>query len=1269
MDETPRSPLDTRLNDGCTLIEASAGSGKTRAITTLVARLVVEEARELDSILVVTFTKAATAELRDRIRKILKTIRDGIGNLAGTDDKQAKELLEKWGGAKEPGENQIKNRIERALLDIDRANIYTIHSFCQRSLAEFAFETGFPFGFEVAGDGAGIVESVVRDIWQRRFRDCPPMLANYVLQKKFMPAELAGWFGSLRSRLYSEIKSVSDPVIDPREAEDACRDVLKQTLKAWQDHGIEFCRILRGSDALNRRSYPLVTVDAQIESIKKVLAAGVLPVEISFLQELAAWLGGKRAADKCKKGREPPENPLFDAFDDLSDACAALLEAYDDTFRQIRRLLIEEAGQEISRLIRDERRLGYDDLLAEMRHALRSPAGKRLAASIRGRFPLALIDEFQDTDPMQEQIFDYIYESPEDSRSGAQSGQSEQNSALYIVGDPKQSIYKFRGADIFAYLTAQRGSNDSLQLGHNWRSAPELVAAVNAIFDVPLAFTIPEIAFRRAQPGGNKGAPLAIDGNNQTPFSCWLLDDQKSNDAANSIVVNETANEIIKLLDLARAGRATVAGRTLRASDIAILVPNRAQGREIAQALRRRGGKCVEIDDSSVFGTREAQQLHRLLLALANPGRQDFKRAALTGDLFGLDSKQLLALSEDDEPWNFWTRQFGQWRETWLSRGVGAMLRKIIDAGHGAENLMRYDDGPRRLTNLYHLTELLQEAETDNRLSPAGVVTWLSLRLAGQGEGDDAARLRIESDEDLVRVMTIHGSKGLEFPIVYLPFAWYGRQIKNDPDAPISYHFRDGGQFPAILDLAPDDASRYMRELEEFGESVRRLYVALTRARERCVVAWTRIEGRGNKELPALAWLLHRNRRHEELLGELTGESPAEDGPAVPRAIADAHQSIREDFRNMSREDFRADIDAVAAKCPQGIEIRELGDKAVAFESMQGEEPKISLDCREFSRPIRRVRQMTSFTALSTDHASATPAQQRIEPGAPDHDEGEGVRVEAPEQRRAEEQRPELSVFTFPRGITVGSCLHGIFESLDADPEREIAEVCAAQLARDNIDPQWNEVARAMIENTLTTQLQEPGQTSFRLAEITRRLTELEFFFPVNGLHRAALGNLLARHGYDGLLSTGRDTHTGKDTHAVAGKDTHAVAAQDTHAIDGFLRGFIDLSFEHEGRWYVLDYKSNWLGERAQDYEPESLGRAMSEHRYQLQYLIYLLALHRYLKTRLQDYDYDRHIGGAFYLFLRGMDPATGMRRGVFFDRPSLECIEALDRFMEDAGP
>lgn len=1264
--QASRTPLGTPLTGGRTLIEASAGSGKTRAITTLVARLVVEQEHELDSILVVTFTKAATAELRKRIRRTLKAIADADCKASAAEDDQARELLGKWEAMEGLDAARVRERIKLALLDIDRANILTIHGFCQRALTEFAFETGSPFDFEVSGDGAGIVESVVHDFWQDRYRNSSRILARVLAKKKFLPDELANWYAGLRAKRFQEIRGVPESAKDPIKAENECREKLASIVPLWYEQRVEFCEIVLESDAFHRGQYRLDTIKPRLDTFEKIAATGELPIDMIGLEELARYFGATYAAQKCKKGCELPENPLFAAFDELAEACAAFQDQLTVGLRLVRRELIEHADAEVRRLVRDERRLGYDDLLIELRDALDGEnTESRLAVSIRRRFPAALIDEFQDTDPTQEQIFTSIYgnraSAGPETHSGPQTrGEPEppNRGALYIVGDPKQSIYEFRGADIFAYLGAQQESDASLELDSNFRSAPALVEACNAIFDAPMAFTIPEIGFSPMKPGRDDGIRLEIDGLAPPPFALWLLDDQNKVGDAEEAAVKKTANDIINLLELARDGKARIGETPLRASDITILVPTRATGRKIAKALRRRGGRCVEIDDASVFESREAEQIHRLLLALANPGRQDYRRAALAGDLFGLDSERLFALVEDDEYWSEWAGRCADWRDYWQSSGVGAMLRRIIGAEGGAGSLLRCEDGLRRLTNFYHLAELLQEAETENRFSPAGLLAWLKRAIAGRAgkkEGEeDAFTLRLDSDEDLVRIMTIHRSKGLEFPIVYLPFAWYSKEVDARSDEPLSYHVRNGGRFPAVLDLAPDDASRHRRELEEFGESVRLLYVALTRARERCIVAWTRITNKSNKRLPPLAWLLHRQGEPVEAPaeskdGSRSADSAAPDSraknAAVPAGVAAAHIGLKNDFREKDRVEFDSDVAAVADRCPQGMEVVDLEKDAAMEARAMGEEDDTALERREFSRPIRRIRQMTSFTALAADQAAPATAHRLEESDAIDHDQSVGVLRTGADAKEVEAKSPVLDTFHFPRGIRVGTCLHRIFEIHDEQPEYGIDEICKDQLQRADIDQKWRPVASAMVKNTLATELREPGQGGFRLADIDRRLTELEFFFPVKDLSRQGLAETLAQCGYAELLRVGFDRQ----------------------AIDGFLRGFVDLAFERDGRWYIADYKSNWLGDQADDYRRERLADSMAEHSYPLQYLIYLLALHRYLRTRLPGYDYERHIGGVFYLFLRGMDPATGMSRGVWFDRPGKACIEALDGFMKGA--
>ena len=1271
-----RTPLTTPLGSGRTLIEASAGSGKTRAITSLFARMVVERGLEIDQILVVTFTKAATAELRERIRATLKVIESARGKAANATDDQARELLERWEQLPGLDAARIRERIELALLDIDRANIQTIHGFCQRALTEFAFETGFSFDFELSGDGGGLVEGVVRDFWQRKYRNSSRILARFLAKKGFLPGHLAGWYASLRAKDFAEIRGAPESAQDPAEAENLCREKLQAFIAIWREHGAAFKEIMLESEALNRRSYRNDTIRNHLGTIQRVAAEGELPlsmIEGDGLAGVAKYFGANDLARKCKKGHEPPENPLFAAFDELADACKTFTESLESGLRFTRKQLIEHAGKEVRRIVREQKRLGYDDLLLEMRQALdREGSGGRLAANIRRRFPAALIDEFQDTDPTQARIFAAIYGGGD----GAEPAETaDDRGALYIVGDPKQAIYKFRGADIFAYLAAQRGAALPLELGSNYRSTPGLVEACNAIFAAPWAFAIPEIGFSPATPGRDSALRLEIDGETPPPMQFWLLQDYTAGGKASDVAANKTADDIIRLLKLAGEGKAKIGGKPLAASDIAVLVAKKADGRMVARELRRRGGRCVEIDDSSIFDSREAGQVYRLLLALANRGRQDFRRAALTGDVFGLGNEDLLALIEADDYWSHWAEQFDQWHRDWVDKGVGAMLRKIIGAqlkrwpeveqeasgesgegGAGGEeirvgtgNLLNSPAGPRRLTNFYHLTELLQEAETENQYSPARLLAWLRRRMMGEAESRPAEEnphtLRLDSDENLVKISTIHKSKGLEYPIVYLPFAWYSRQVnKTSADRPIEYHTREDGRFPAVLDLAPDAAGLAKHKLEEFSSSVRLLYVALTRARERCVIAWTRItRDPHGKETPPLAWLLHRDEHDEKTLAEDGGPEAA--NSAIPDSATKVLPQINYSFRTKERGEFNLDMEALQRQCSHGIKLGDKDSATLPTARLDGTAGELELTApREFDRPLRRIRRMTSYTDLAAEHPAAT--QRFSEAAAADHDQS----VDAASADAAEAESTKTDAFHFPRGARVGNCFHRIFELHDQEPGRMLNDICAEQLLRAGIDlRKWLRVALNIVENTLSTELREPGESGragFRLADIDRRLTELEFFFPVKGVSRSGLAAALARSGYPELLRE------------VPGEP----------AIDGFLRGFIDLTFEHEGRWYIADYKSNHLGDQAQDYEGEPLKDAMRQHSYQLQYLLYLLALHRYLRTRIRGYDYERHIGGVFYLFLRGVAPATGMSRGVWFDRPEKACIEALDEFMESAG-
>ena len=1337
------TPLNLPLDrPGTVLLEASAGTGKTHALTTLVARLVVEEGREIDEILVVTFTRAATAELRDRIRRTLKaaweSVQAAMERRGSGREPQARELLERWRGPAGVDLELSARRLDAALQDIDRASVYTIHGFCQRVLGDLAFEGGFPFGFEVSGDDEDLTAGAVRDFWRRRLYDASLALVRYAVDNKFLPGALAQWIAAGRTKPGLRVIGAEAPARPPEAQEAEWQSVFESVRTQWKVHGQAFRREMCEGAWLNRNRYRLARVAKQVGFVDASFAS---PEPRLWEEGIAAWFGRESVSGACRKNASVPENPLFDDFDLLEEASRPLRAAFDGWLRWARGDLITEVRAAARRRVREERRLRYDDLLTEVEAALDRPGGMRLAESIRRAHRSALIDEFQDTDQVQARIFARVY-----GEAGRTTGAGHPAAAsLFVVGDPKQSIYRFRGADIFAYLGTRRRASRVLALDRNWRSVPGLVAAVNEVFAAPLPFALPGIGYRAVAAARHGAAALGVAEEDPClPFTLRLFpqgpDKGRWNKGdANRVAVEAAASEIAGLLDPGpgdtgerTAGGTAPGAEALRGSDIAVLVRTRRQGRLIAKALHERGVRAAEVSDESVFESREAEQLERLLRCLAGPVPETEVRGALAGDLFALDTADLLAMDEDDEVWSEWRKRLDAWRRCWKTRGIGALLLRLLESEGGAERLLRHRDGARRLSNYRHLAELLLEVETGSRLSPSGLAAWLERRRQAETRGrEENVLLRLDSDERLVRILTVHGSKGLEFPVVFCPFAWdVPDPNRRGADPDVAYHERAGEGYREVLDLAPDDAARDAARIEEFSESLRLLYVALTRAKRRCIVTWGKIKG---AERSPLAWLLHRGPERDtapesgvaggdsECVAQPPPRDPVDEtatareraetatttggrgecGPeesrdrdeAVTRAfaaspeLAGALDAVERRFEGLEWSEWRDEVQAFAERCPGAVSASVLDldeTRAVPPEAS----PSPALQARVPGRPLHRIRQMTSFSALSAEGARATGAATYALVERPDHDAGD-----APASRAGEEwditpgDDAARNVFTFPRGAAAGSCVHRVFERLDRTPAGDLAPdadldaACRDALRDFGFEDAWHPILRTMIERTRAVRLREPcepereevtgpspnrdggrgpsgahgsdGDKGFRLADPVRRMAEMEFHFPVAGLNRGRLAACLVEHDYPHPF----------------GDDAGSDAAGDRAPIDGFLRGFVDLTVEHEGRWYIIDYKSNWLGAVPADYAPAGLRRATFASGYPLQYLIYLVALHRHLGVRLPDYDYERHVGGVFYLYLRGIEPAAGMRRGVYFDRPPRACIQALDGCFRGTRP
>jgi exodeoxyribonuclease V beta subunit len=1182
--------------DGFRLIEASAGTGKTHTLADLYLRLVLEGGRTVDRILVVTFTVAATAELRDRIRTRLEAAREAFlaGAPAGPRDDVLAGLL-----ARSPERAAAARRLAQAVQGFDEAAILTIHGFCQRVLRESAFESGQPFEAELVPDEGEILQEVVDDFWRKRLYQAPRLLVGFLIGQGWTPDGLVKIIRSYLRRSSLAVRPPISPPVGP-EAESRYETCYREAREVWQTDRASIETLLRGQTSLNGTKYPPRSLPDWLEEIDAFLR----PVEAhgawcSRVQKLAA--GALRAA--VKKGCAPPAHPFFAACERLTEAWQSQLEYLAFRAKELKLDLLDYCRRELA--LRKERRqlTAYQDLLLRLDRALGDPGGGALIASLRRRYSAALIDEFQDTDPVQYSIFSRIYR-----RSGL---------PVFLVGDPKQAIFGFRGADIFAYLKAGRDAEARRTLEWNWRSAPGLVQAVNAVFgSAEKPFLFDEIAFHPVRPVEKERKPLVVAEDDHAPLRFWCLarvdeHEQLSKGKAGDAAIQATAGDIARLLAAADRGEARIGEAALRGGDIAVLVRTNAQADRMREALLKRGVASVQLGESSAFGTHEAAEIERVLLAVAQPGREPLVRAALATDLFGLRGNALEALGEDEAAWEDRANAFVEYQALWRDLGFVQMFRRLMKAEGVAARLLGFDDGERRLTNVLHLTELLQAAAAADHLGMDGLIDWLAARRQSGEAAPEEAQLRLESDENLVKIATIHKSKGLQYPLVFCPFLWDVSLRDKDEGLGILFHDPDEDD-RVTLDAGSDriEEARVLAEREALAENLRLAYVAMTRAEHRCTVVWGNING---GELSGLAYLLHQ--------------------PAELTRGAEPVASVRGRAKGLDDREVLADLTKLAQSADGAIAVERLSPAEPLAIGPSAPVPE-SLQARPFAGKVPKGWQVTSFSGLmagshreASDYDAAPSPERGSRPALPG---------QAP---------PDIA--DFPRGVRAGIFMHALFASLDfARADRAAIEVGVARALREHgFDEAWQTAVADMAEKVLRTPLD--AATGLCLARVGReeRLDELMFHYPVIRLDPERLTGLLRAHGRDG---------------AIRGQVKELIF----DPVRGYMTGSMDLVFEARGRYYLADYKSNWLGEGPDAYRAERLPQVMTRDSYDLQYLIYTVALTRYLSQRLPEFRYERDFGGVFYLFVRGMDPARGPDFGVYRDRPSQGLILALDRYL-----
>ncbi len=1203
MNRAPLDPLRIPLS-GIHLIEASAGTGKTYTITSLFLRLIAEGAASIDEIVAVTFTNAATAELKDRVQQRLVRATEGLRAQTSVPGDTLIEHLRQL-----PDQPTVLRRMEAALRGADRAAIMTIHGFAARMLAQHAFESGVREDTELIGDDRGILYDIVTDFWSSHVAPLP--------REQFALIQGVVTHRSLASVARTVAGAFEVPLATPLEKPDLAgaierwRSIRAATQIAYQEMSSELLELLLSSVALNRNKYRIASIEKDAVSLNGYFSSpGSVAVDYPDLDKGRWTSSGVKAA--TKKGHQTPSHALLDVLEDFRTACEELAAKASEFAAYLRGKLALEVEQ---RLTEEHEELGtqsFDGLLVSLCRALRrTGSGPRLARAIRRRFSVALIDEFQDTDKTQYEIFRRVYQPAPDS------------SALYLIGDPKQSIYRFRGADVHTYLAAGEDAASAVwTLNTSYRSSPSLIQAQNVLWGrLRRPFAMPQIAYEPIQPRPGAEDRLRDSSGNCPPALRILL-------CENGDPLRLSACEVARLLD----SKLSIDGAPVTPKNIAVLTRTNKQASQVQELLRELEVPAVMHGDRSVFEAPEALELRRILRALAEPSQRHLCRAALATRAMGVLSDELGQMQEDAELLELWTGRLRAFGDLWRSRGVAHALEALAEMLDLTARTLRDVDGERKMTNFRHLLELLNEAEVSEHLGTVGLLRFLDSAIAsptGHAMAAEARQVRLESDEDAVTLTTAHKSKGLEYDIVVLPSV--GADEKEFPMSAARYHDPDCDSAERIEVRSPrasEEASLHVAwaRQEELEEALRVGYVALTRSRHQVIAVH-----QGGSQFSPLGWFLHE--------------------PSLPEEI---QRAVRQGFKELSNAQRENDLERLVTDSEGVIEVSRgdsHDDLACAPRYARPGLTGVSISPPKTLPYIPQGLRTSSFSAMTRTSGSLS-RQAREGRDVDEVDQELDLSGQAGEGGTGQLGAERVVLADFPRGARSGDALHAILERVPmkegtVDQRRSIV---VDELQKRGFDADHESAVSEAIEDLLS---------SLRLLDLDRenRIPEMEFNLRIGEANTLLSGGMLRR----ALMGTEADPYLSPG---------YLTRVRDLGfgAFHGFLRGFIDLVFLADQRLYVVDYKSNFLGETYADYAPRYLQYAMEDHHYLLQGLLYAVAVHRYGQQRISGYRYDAHFGGVIYAFLRGVPPRcqapldTRETPGIYRFFPSEALLESLSK-------
>lgn len=1228
MSKIPNFDIMNAPLSGVHLVEASAGTGKTWNIEAIVVRLLAETRPKSGKrlkprdVLVVTFTEAATQELRERIINRLNQVYLALKEMPTEhSDPFLAGCVNRYG--KSPAlRTEVLNHLEACKQEFDEASIYTIHGFANAVINEYRFETGLDFDVEIQQDTGLLVEELISDFWRKKNIELSKLPGN-----KFNSA-INDWFK--KDRLKNQfLMFIQQPVT---------RLHLPDTPPGWTGKSIPDCYL------------EMVKYLEEIESIwskeraeiRAELASTNIP-RFNYSRDFEKWeigllefFNNPFSDDKfdyptrftprffdLKGAKTTPEHRVYQIIQDAIDRFLWLgqtdirtsLISLRETYRESRR---------------DKKLLIYEDLLTTVSDALEAtdqygnPSSLKL--KLLNRFKVALIDEFQDTDPIQFNIFNHIYIENETDEDGL----------LYLIGDPKQAIYKFRGADLNTYLRVRDQVDSQFSLGVNFRSTESMVEGVNRFFSKEHAFINPKLDYHPVSANQSED-PFVTDvdvGTQALRFIQMGKFEITNKSAADTLITRWIGYKIAALLKSSQAGNSYIlekdgSKRAIGPGDIAILVRIRKQAKMFREYLNSINIPSVETGDSNIFDSRDAYLMSILLECMLNPGLTRKIRALLGTEYFGKTMDEIDDWQSEDLRWSDLIQNLNHGRILAENQGILTGLRFIMDKYEIELTLIQLQMGERHLTNLRHLTELMYEEERTSHRNFSGLVNWLKRKRLSESANNDTYRLRLESDSDRVQVNTMHSSKGLEYPIVFAPYMWESckKPIKNG-----GYVFSDGDGKPVMdIDEFMHPYSKNQYHMDMWEDSIRLAYVTMTRSKYRCYVPFP----------------LHKDSIQSSLFGAQLGTGN--------------HLKYLNRDKKASYPEFVGEDLADSLLLLRLLQIQaEVNSDVMTLES--GYFDRVTYSRESDDQPELKARvfdqKMTKSLIPERNISSYSSIQRKYEVVGQEPDElmDEDNNVDAQGISSDTENVTDSgrnSIFTFPKGAETGNLWHEIFELIDFSDPSDHEMVIKACCEKHGFDyNRYGHVLTQMVESTLGKNLSRQG--SFKLADIRMEntLREMEFLL---SYRETQMQQFLSELDYDDNSLSVENIFANANIDISRDSD-----------VSYLLTGLIDLVIEHEGKFYILDYKSNFLGNTVQSYSNDILEHNIRQSKYDMQYHLYCVALNKYLSRRISNYSYDKHFGGVFYLYLRGINSMD--MSGVFFDRPDSSLLKKLIDWEGDHG-